>query len=59
MDAMLSETDEAGVPVAYHYLTASDEEREWTHETGRAVTHTLVHAARALAAMPIPKPPNA
>jgi multimeric flavodoxin WrbA len=108
MDAMLSETDEAGVPVAYNkvagfvvvgnedgahavianlaqavidigftvpgqawtywnkgpgpgetvYLTASDEERAWTHETGRAAAHNLVHAARALAAMPIPKPPN-
>jgi hypothetical protein len=41
------------------YLTASDEEREWTHETGRAAAHNLAHAARALAATPIPKPPNA
>jgi multimeric flavodoxin WrbA len=39
------------------YLTSDD--REWTHETGRAMAHVLVHAARALAAHPIPKPPNA
>ena len=107
MDALLSETDVDGVPVAYNkvcgfvvvgnedgahacianmaqavmdigftvpgqawtywnkgpgpgdevYLTTED--REWTHETGRAAAHNLVHAARALAAHPIPKPPNA
>jgi multimeric flavodoxin WrbA len=109
MDAMLSETDGAGVPVAYNkvagfvvtgnedgahhiisqlsqavvdigftvpgqawtywnkgpgpsdaeYLTTSDEERSWTHSTGDAMAHVLVHTARALQAMPIPKPPNA
>jgi multimeric flavodoxin WrbA len=41
------------------YLSTSDEEREWTHSTGAAMAHVLVHAARALAATPIPKPPNA
>jgi multimeric flavodoxin WrbA len=41
------------------YLTASDEEKEWTHSTGEAMAHVLVHAARALAATPIPRPPNA
>jgi multimeric flavodoxin WrbA len=41
------------------YLTAPEEEREWTHATGEAMAHVLVHAARALAATPIPKPPNA
>lgn len=109
MDAMLSETDDAGVPVAFNrvagvvvvgnedgahhviaelvqaavdigytvpgqawtywnkgpgpgddvYLAASDEDRAWTHRTGDAMAHVLVHAARALAATPIPKPPNA
>lgn len=39
------------------YLTT--DEREWTHETGRAMAHVLVHTARALAAHPIPTPPNA
>lgn len=107
MDAFLSETDDAGVPVAFNkvagfvvtgnedgahqccaligqalgdigftvpgqawtywnkgpgpgdeeYLTS--DERNWTHETGRAMAHVLVHTARALAANPIPKPPNA
>ena len=41
------------------YLTASGEDREWTHSTGDAMAHVLVHTARALAASPIPKPPNA
>ena len=109
MDALLSETDGAGVPVAYNkvagfvvtgnedgahhvigqlaqmtidigftvpgqawtywnkgpgpgeeeYLTTSDEGRAWTHATGDAMAHNLVHAARALAAAPIPRPPNA
>jgi multimeric flavodoxin WrbA len=39
------------------YLTSED--TEWTHSTGDAMAHVLVHAARALAAVPIPKPPNA
>lgn len=109
MDALLSETDDDGVPVAFNrvagflvtgnedgahhiisqlgqavvdigytvpgqawsywnkgpgpsdagYSTASDEEREWTHTTADAAAHVLVHTARALAATPIPKPPNA
>jgi multimeric flavodoxin WrbA len=109
MDAMLSETDDAGVPVAFNkvagfivvgnedgahhciadmaqalidigftvpgqawtywnkgpgpgeevYLTTTEEDREWTHSTGDAMAHVLVHTARALAASPIPKPPNA
>ena len=109
MDALLSETDADGVPVAFNkvagfvvtgnedgahhiisqlaqaaidigftvpgqawtywnkgpgpgeevYLTASDANREWTHSTGDAAVHVLVHASRALAAVPIPKPPNA
>jgi multimeric flavodoxin WrbA len=41
------------------YLTASDEDKAWTHTTGDAMAHVLVHAARALAAQPIPAPPNA
>jgi len=41
------------------YLTAPDEEKEWTHTTGDAMAHNLVHVARALAAQPNPKPPNA
>ena len=107
MDAMLSETDDAGVPVAYnkvagvvvtgnedgaHAIIASvaqavidigftvpgqawtywnkgpgpgeevyliTDEREWTHATGDAAAHNLVAVARALAATPIAKPPNA
>lgn len=35
------------------------DERDWTHSTGDAMAHVLVHTARALAASPIPKPPNA
>jgi multimeric flavodoxin WrbA len=41
------------------YLTAGASEREWTHSTGEAMAHVLFHTARALAATPIPKPPNA
>lgn len=107
MDALLSETDDHGVPVAYnraagfivtgnedgaHHCIASmaqplldigftlvgqgwtywnkgpgpgeevyltTDEREWTHTTGDAAAHNLVAVARALAANPIPKPPNA
>ena len=44
-------------PGEEEYLTTDD--REWTHSTGAAMAHVLVHAARALAATPIPKPPNA
>jgi multimeric flavodoxin WrbA len=44
-------------PGEEEYLTS--DERAWTHSTGDAMAHVLVHAARALAAMPIPKPPNA
>jgi multimeric flavodoxin WrbA len=44
-------------PGEEEYLTS--EEQEWTHSTGDAMAHVLVHTARALAAMPIPKPPNA
>lgn len=39
------------------YLTTRD--REWTHATADAMAHVVAHAARALAANPIPKPPNA
>jgi hypothetical protein len=39
------------------YLTSED--TAWTHSTGDAMVHVLVHTARALAAVPIPKPPNA
>jgi len=107
MDAMLSETDGGGVPVAYNRVAGAvivgnedgahacianiaqalidigytfpgqawtywnkgpgpgdeeylnSDEKEWTHETGRAMAHVLVHTARALEAHPIPKPPNA
>ncbi len=34
------------------------EERDWTHSTGDAMAHVLAHTAKALAAHPIPKPPN-
>jgi multimeric flavodoxin WrbA len=44
-------------PSDAEYLTS--DETEWTHSTGDAMAHVLVHAARALAAVPIPKPPNA
>lgn len=44
-------------PGEEEYLTS--DEQEWTHSTGDAMAHVLVHAARALAATPIPKPPNA
>jgi multimeric flavodoxin WrbA len=44
-------------PSEEEYLTS--DEQEWTHSTGDAMAHVLVHTARALAAMPIPKPPNA
>lgn len=109
MDALLSEVDDDGVPVAFNkvagfivtgnedgahhiisqlaqavvdigftvpgqawtywnrgpgpgdeeYLTTSAELREWTHSTGDAAAHVLFHAAKALSASPIPKPPNA
>jgi multimeric flavodoxin WrbA len=39
------------------YRTTDD--RAWTHSTGDAMAHVLVHAARALAAAPIPAWPNA
>jgi multimeric flavodoxin WrbA len=44
-------------PGEEEYLSTDD--REWTHSTGDAMAHVLVHTARALAAHPIPKPPNA
>jgi len=44
-------------PGEEEYLTS--DEREWTHSTGDAMAHVLLHTARALAATPIPKPPNA
>jgi multimeric flavodoxin WrbA len=107
MDGMLSETDEAGLPVAYNKVAGfvvtgnedgahscialmgqalldigytlagqgwtywnkgpgpgdeeylSSDETDWTHSTGEAAAHNLVAVARALAANPIAKPPNA
>ena len=44
-------------PGSEEYLTTDD--KEWTHSTGDTMAHILVHAAKALAANPIPKPPNA
>ena len=44
-------------PGEEEYLTS--EETDWTHSTGNAMAHVLVHTARALATTPIPKPPNA
>lgn len=44
-------------PGEEEYLTS--DEQAWTHSTGDAMAHVLVHTARALAAMPVPKPPNA
>lgn len=44
-------------PGEEEYRTTDD--REWTHSTGDAMAHVLVHTARALQASPIPKPPNA
>ncbi|MEU5738179.1 NAD(P)H-dependent oxidoreductase [Streptomyces tendae] len=106
MDAMLSETDDEGRPVAYnrvagvlvtgnedgaHHVISEisgaladigytipgqawtywhlgpgpgpdflDEERghDWSVSTGRAMASNLVHAARALDAMPLPAPPS-
>ncbi|MFC8003489.1 flavodoxin family protein [Streptomyces olivaceus] len=106
MDAMLSETDDEGRPVAYnrvagvlvtgnedgaHHVISEisggladigytipgqawtywhlgpgpgpdflDDERghDWALSTGRAMASNLVHAARALAAMPLPAPPS-
>jgi multimeric flavodoxin WrbA len=46
MDALLSETDDAGVPMAYN-------------KVADAAAHNLVAVARALRANPIGKPPNA
>jgi len=37
----------------------SSDETDWSHETGDAAAHMLVSVAQALAANPIPKPPNA
>ncbi len=107
MDAMLSESDDDGVPIAYnrvagvvvtgnedgaHHIIAivaqvlidigftvpgqawtywnkgpgpgeeeytSSDETDWTHSTADAAAHNLVAVARALAANPITKPPNA
>ena len=68
-DALLSETTDDWTPVALQQVAGfvvvgneeylSTDDREWTHSTGDAMAHVLVHAARALAAAPIPKPPNA
>ncbi|AIV32361.1 flavodoxin family protein [Streptomyces sp. R1] len=106
MDAMLSETDDEGRPVAYnrvagvlvtgnedgaHHVISEisggladigytipgqawtywhlgpgpgpdflDDERghDWSVSTGRAMASNLVHAARALGAMPLPAPPS-
>jgi multimeric flavodoxin WrbA len=44
-------------PGEEEYRTTDD--RDWTHATADAMVHVLVHTARALAATPIPKPPNA
>lgn len=44
-------------PGEEEYLDTDD--KEWTHTTGDAMAHVLAHTARALAATPIPKPPNA
>ena len=44
-------------PGEEEYLNTDD--KEWTHTTGDAMAHVLARTARALAATPIPKPPNA
>ena len=107
LDAMISETDDEGRPVAYnrvagvvvtgnedgaHHVVSeisgalidigftipgqawtywnrgpgpgpsyldTEEGHDWSHSTGEAAAANLVAAARALAANPIPKPPNA
>ncbi len=43
-------------PGEEEYINTS--ERDWTHSTGDAMAHVLAHTAKALAAQPIPKPPN-
>ena len=43
-------------PGEEEYINTS--ERDWTHSTGDAMAHVLAHTAKALAARPIPKPPN-
>ena len=44
-------------PGEEEYRTTDD--RDWTHTTGDAMAHVLFHTAAALAATPIPRPPNA
>jgi multimeric flavodoxin WrbA len=63
MDAMLSETDDAGRPVAYDrvagFVVTGDEDtrgHEWSHRTARTAAANLAAAARALQAHPLPKP---
>ncbi|NDU75331.1 flavodoxin family protein [Actinomadura sp. DSM 109109] len=106
MDAMLSETDDGGRPVAFNRVAGvivtgnedgahhvinnlcgalnefgytipgqawtywnrgpgpgpsyleTEEGRDWSHSTGRAMASNLVAAASALAANPIPAPPS-
>ncbi len=36
----------------------TSDETDWTHQTGDTMAHVLFHAARALAASPIPAPPG-
>jgi multimeric flavodoxin WrbA len=40
------------------YLEAPDEDKEWSHTTGRACAQNLAFVARALADRPVPKPPE-
>ncbi len=64
MDAMLSEEDDQGRPVAYnrvaHHVISdyldSDEGHEWSRSTGEAAAVNLHAVASALAEHPVPAP---
>jgi multimeric flavodoxin WrbA len=68
MDAMLSEQDDEGRPVAYNRVAGvvvtgpgpsfleEEEGREWSRSTGVAAASNLAAVARALADKPVPAP---
>jgi len=61
LDALLSETQEDGTPMAFNkvagFVVTGNE--DGAHACIAAMAHALVGAAAALAATPIGKPPNA
>jgi multimeric flavodoxin WrbA len=65
MDAMLSETDEEGPPVAYNRVAGvvpsyldNDRKHDRSQSTGHMAATNLLGVARALAANPLPAPPS-